>query len=232
MIKIALKTLTALLFSINCISAFAVEKITLTTQDWAPYQIYENGALSGFAVDIVSCALEKMKQPYEIEVYPWRRAQRMVELELADGFFTASQNEERDKYATISEVVAEQHWNWYLLKESPLNLSDASFKKEAKVAAMLGSNMLTWLKKSKYKEVGSSIDTEMLISDLLEKRYDAILANELVAKEVMQQMYIFEDQFQVHMFKNKPLGVYWSNKFLKDRPGFLPKFNAAVKKCR
>ncbi len=232
MIKIALKTLTAMLFSINCISAFSVEKITLTTQDWAPYQVFNNGVLSGHAVDVVSCALKKMKQPYEIEVYPWRRAQRMVELELADGFFTASQNEERDKYATISAVVAEQHWNWYLLKESPLNPNDASFKKQAKVGAMLGSNMYSWLKNNGYNLSGSSINTDALISDLLDKRYDAVLANDQVAKNIMKELDMIEGEFKIHKYKNKPLGVYWSNKFLAKRPGFLSKFNAAVKKCR
>ncbi len=232
MIKTSLKILIAMLFSINCITAFSAEKITLTTQDWAPYQIYNKGLLSGYAVDVVSCALKKMNQPYDIEVYPWRRAQRIVEMDMADGFFTASQNKARDKFATISTVVAEQRWNWYLLKENSINPSDASFKQQAKVGAMLGSNMYSWLKSSGYKLIGSSLTTEALISDLLEKRYDAVLANELVAKNVMKELDLFNDQLQVHKYKNKPLGVYWSNKFLAKRPKFLSKFNTAVKNCR
>ncbi len=232
MIKFALKTLAAMLFSLNCITAFSAEKITLTTQDWAPYQVFNNGILSGKAVDVVSCSLKAMKQEFEIEVYPWRRAQRIVELNMADGFFTASQNKERDKFATISTVVAEQRWNWYLLNKSTLNPNDASFKTDAKVAAMLGSNMYSWLKNSGYNLSGSSLNTDALISDLLEKRYDAVLANDQVAKNVMKEMDLFEDQFKIHKHKDKPLGVYWSNKFLAKRPEFLSKFNAAVKKCR
>lgn len=212
--------------------AYSAEKILLTTQVWPPYQTYENKVVDGFAVQVVKCVLEKMRQPYEISVYPWKRAQKMVEVGKAHGFFSASRNQIRDQYATISESIAEQKWTWFVLKGSSFNPMQDSFKQEANVAAMLGSNMITWLYENGYKVLSTPKDTESLIKALLMKRYDAMLANELVVDKVLEQMKLSPEQFQIYLYKDKPLGVYWSKKFLSENPMFLERFNMNIKMCR
>lgn len=232
-----MRTITLLIFiclslSVNFSDASPTEKILLTTQVWSPYQTYENNVLDGFAVQVVRCVLEKMEQPHEIRVYPWKRAQKMVKAGEAHGFFSASQNQIRDKYATISENIAEQNWNWYLLKESSLSPMNASFKKEARVAAMLGSNMLTWINKNGYNVTGTLKDTEVLIKTLLLKRHDAVLANELVVEKVMEKMKLSPERFHIYLNRIKPLGVYWSKNILSENPKFLERFNRFIKECR
>lgn len=221
-----------LLLSVNYSVAFSTNKILLTTQNWSPYQTYENNVLDGFAVNVVRCVLEKMEQPYEIKVVPWKRAQHLVETNMAHGFFSASKNKTRDQYATISEIIAEQKWNWYLLKESSLNPTNDSFRKEASVGGMLGSNMLTWLNTNRYKIKAQPNDTETLVKMLIFKRMDAILANELVMKNVLEKMKLSPEKFHIYLNRNKPLGVYWSKKFLLENPNFLKRFNRLIKECR
>ncbi len=230
--KITFVIVICLSFTIKCPEAFSTEKILLTTQVWPPYQTYENNVLDGFAVRVVTCVLEKMGRPYQIDVYPWKRAQKIVASGKAHGFFSASRNQMRDSYATISESIAEQKWNWYVLKGSSLTPVHDSFKKEAQVAAMLGSNMLTWLYENGYNVSGTPKDTEGLIKALLKKRYDAMLANDLVVEEVLQKMKLSPSQFLVFSNKDKPLGVYWSKKFLSENPEFLERFNAHIRVCR
>lgn len=232
MSKITFLIFICLSLSINYSDASSAKKVLLTTQKWPPYQKYENNVLGGFAVQVVRCVLKKMEQPYEVRVFPWKRAQKMVEYGEAHGFFSASQNEIRDQYATISETIAEQKWNWYLLNESSLNPADASFKKKATVAAMHGSNMLTWINKSGYKVTGTPKDTEALIKTLLKKRYDAVLANELVVNEVLEEMKLSPERFHIYLNRNKPLGAYWSKKYLSENPKFLERFNRFIKECR
>ncbi|MCP3925847.1 MAG: transporter substrate-binding domain-containing protein [Desulfobacterales bacterium] len=221
-----------LLLLINTSTASSKMKIILTTQNWPPYQVYENEILTGSAVQVVKCVLRKMEQPYEIKVFPWKRAQRMVERGEAHGFFSASQNNIRNQYAKISYSIASQKWNWYLLKENPMNPADESFKKKASVTAMFGSNMLLWLKKNGYKILGHTRDTELLIKLLVHKRVDAILVNELVAKKVLEKNKINPDKFNVFLNMNKPLCVYWSKTFLSENPAFHNQFNKMIEECR
>ena len=68
-------------------SAQAIERLTLATQIWTPYQtVDENGEIGGVAVDRVKCALRRMGQPYEIRVMRWDKAQLMVETGEMHGF--------------------------------------------------------------------------------------------------------------------------------------------------
>ncbi len=115
-------------------------KIILTTQSVPPYVICnKNGKFDGYAAKVVRYALEKMGQPYEIRIFPWNRAQMMVKEDRADGFFPASQNNTRDEYAVISATIAEQKWNWYLLKSNPSDPADPSFKEKATVGGFMGT---------------------------------------------------------------------------------------------
>ncbi len=217
--------------SFNVIAA-EDQEILLTTQDWPPYQTYIGSELTGAAVDVVRCAMEKLERPYRFEVYPWRRSQIMVMTSKAHGFFAASKSNERDEYATFSEIIAEQEWTWYLLKANKLDPKQDSFKEGAKVAAMIGSNMLSWLKNKNYKITKEHIDTEKLFIGLFDGEYDAILVNNLVAKHAINKLGLSKEQFSDVQHKYKPLGVYWSNEFLGVNPGFINNFNSMVIQCR
>lgn len=207
------------------------KKLLLATQQWPPYQTYNNNTLDGIAVRVVKCVLEKMNQPYEIKVYPWKRAQVMVERGKYHGFFAASKNEARDQYAVQSGVIAEQKWNWYVLNDSLLDPGDTSFKKKASVSARAGSNMRKWLEKNGYNIITEPKDTQSLFKILKVKRVDAVLGSELVAKDVIAKFNL-SDKIKIVLNRNKPLGVYFSKKFLSENPKFLEQFNRLIKECR
>ncbi|WNJ97696.1 transporter substrate-binding domain-containing protein [Vibrio ruber] len=211
---------------------YAAEKILLTTQIWPPYQVYHDHLLEGTAVTVVKNILEKMDVPYEIKVYPWERAQVMVQAGAAQGFFLASKNSKRDAYATFSEAIFPQKWNWYLLRNNPLNPNDESFKENACILVRFGSNMQHWLHANHYKAVGSFKNTDALLKALLAKRCDAMLANELAINNYLQKESLPPEIFKIYPNLNKPLGVYWSNKYLAENPEFLERFNRFVKQYK
>lgn len=206
-------------------------ELRLATQEWPPYQTYENEILDGEAVRIVKCILEKMGQPYKIDVFPWKRAQKLVEDGQYHGFFAASKNEERDGYATLSAPIALQKWNWYVSKKTAFDPDDASFKGTAAVAARFGSNMLEWLEENGYNVVVRPYTTEKIVELLARERIDAALASESVFEEIMASKQISPDKFHVVTHRNKPLGVYFSNDFLSGHPEFLQKFNETIGQC-
>lgn len=215
------------------------EKVILTTHNLYPYGSYPDednikmiadDTFKGVAVDRVRCVFNKMGIPLEIQVVPWRRAQLLVQRGLANGFFAASQKDSRDEYAVKSAIIADQKWNWYLLKESPLSPLDQSFKEKATVGGFLGANMLEWMKEHNYKVTTTPKDTEGLLKMLLAKRVDAVMANNYVMKALLQK-YGVEDQVKIYLNKNKPLSVYFSKEFLKSRPVFIETFNRTVPEC-
>lgn len=216
------------------------KKVVLTTHNLYPYGSYPKGndfsmiandSFRGVAVDVVRCVFLKMGIELEIHVVPWGRAQYMVRAGAADGFFAASQSAHRDEYAVMSDIIAEQNWNWYLLKENPLDPNDHSFKEQAIVSGFLGSNMLKWMEEHNYNIIGKPPTTEHLLKLILTKRVDAVMANNYVMAALLKK-YRAEDKVKIYLHKNKPLGIYFSKEFLDLYPGFLKRFNELVRECR
>jgi polar amino acid transport system substrate-binding protein len=205
--------------------------IIITTQNWKPYN-YEstNSNIEGIATEILIKTLNNMSVEYSIKIYPWARAQYLVEIGEADAFYSASINEKRNSYAVPSDSLLPQIWYWYLLQDSKLNPSDTKFKKDAKVGALLGSNMLNYIKSNNFNVDAQPTSTKSLTNMLLKKRLDAILVNDLVMKEYFHKQNISEVKFKKFLSKNKPLKVYFSKEFIRENPWFLDKFNETLKK--
>ena len=219
--------------------ALSQEKVILTTQNLYPYGSYPtedrqkvvaDETFKGVAVDRVRCVFKKMDIPLEIQVVPWRRAQRLVQRGLAEGFFAASQKDSRDEYAVKSAVIADQKWNWYLLKGNPLSPEDQTFKESATVGGFLGANMLEWMKEHNYNVTTTPKDTEGLLKMLLAGRVDAVMANNYVMQALLEK-HKAEDRVKIYLNMNKPLSVYFSKKFLNSQPMFIDNFNNLVAEC-
>jgi polar amino acid transport system substrate-binding protein len=219
--------------------ALSEEKVILTTHNLYPYGSYPPGekemviadeTFKGVAVDRVRCVLKKMDTPLEVQVVPWRRAQLLVKRGNADGFFAASQNESRDEFAVKTMSIADQQWNWYLLKENSLSPRDQSFKEKASVGGFVGANMLKWMQEQNYKVTAIPNDTEGLLKILLARRVDAVMANNYVMQALLQN-YGVEDQVKIYLNVDKPLFVYFSKEFIKSRPMFIEKFNNLIPEC-
>lgn len=205
------------------------ENITLATHNHCPYGCYDHdGNFDGYAVQTVRYALDKMKITLNLIVVPWERAQRMSRDEKVDGFFSASQSEERDRHGVISVDITTQKWNWYQLKDNPLDPNSKDFKQKALVAAFIGSNMLKWLKNNDYKVIADPPPAEHMFNMLLHKRFDAMLSNDLHSELYIREHNI-SNQIKSSFYKDMPVGVYFTNNFLKKHPDFLTKFNKYVK---
>jgi len=215
-------------------------KVRLTTHNLCPYGCYKESAANqqfedsnytGVAVDVVRCVFRKMDVSLEIIVVPWERAQRMVMHGKADGFFAASQKDSRDEFAVMSAIIADQKWQWYLLKENPLDPTRPSFKQQATVGGFLGANMLKWMEEKGYDVRARPVNTEALLKMLLSKRVDAIMANNYVM-EILLKKYGATNRVKTFVSKDKPLGVYFSKNFVSERPTFLEDFNGNISSCK
>lgn len=207
--------------------------LVLTSQDLAPLGSFDaEGNYGGIAYQVVAHVLGEMNIPYELRVLPWARAQNEVKLGRAHGFFAGSKNDERESYAVMSEIIADQQWVWYQLNSNYVDPQDPDFKTTRTVGSYIGANMLDWLYEEGYRVALSPRETESLFAMLLsEKRVDAILANNLVAAEIIQRDNL-QGLLTATVERSMPLGVYFSKAFISQNPDFLPEFNQRVLEYR
>lgn len=244
-----IKILMLAVFYCFCQSAIAQEvtrPIILATHNLCPYGCFATegpgladakrtkqdlSQFNGTAVDAVRCVFDKMDTPLTLKVVPWARAQNMAINGQADGFFAASSNEKRDQQGVKTDTIANQTWQWYLLLDNPLSAKQIDFKTVARVAGFYGSNMLHWLEQENYNVVSRPRNTEDLLNVLLLKRVDAVLANDQVMTALIRS-YKTPIKLKAYASKDKPLGVYFSNNFVKQQPNFVDKFNSFLPICK
>lgn len=212
-------------------SASQAETLHIATYHWPPYQTYQNKKLDGISVKVVKCVLEKMNQPYKISVLPSKRAKALVKEGQYDAYFSASIDETYEDFAVRSKAIAEQRWNWYTLKETLVDPTYFFFKENAYVSALSGSDMRKWLENNGYRLKTDPSQPESLFKLLEILRIDAALSSEEVAEPIIKNMDL-SDRINVTLVRNKPLGVYFSIKFISKHPDFLNKFNQLIKSCR
>ena len=220
------------------IGAHADETVRLATREWPPYQFLRDQKIQGSAVRTVECVLAAMNRSYAIDIFPWKRAQKLVENDTYHGFFAASHNIERDRYAVLSSPIAVQARSWYTLAERQLTPESEEFKWKYSVSADAASNMYNWLEINGYRVNTIANSSAQLFAQLLNRRTDAILVNEAVAHDYLQSV---SPAMRLRLKKHKTvgvpsnelqLGVYFSKKFLARNPGFLAQFNSKVAACR
>ncbi|GAL15265.1 hypothetical protein JCM19233_6283 [Vibrio astriarenae] len=232
-IKTRLKVATlALLLSVAPIGALAIERATLATQIWTPYQtVSEDGDIGGVTVDRVKCAFKKMGQPYEIRVMRWDRAQLMVESGEIHGFFAGSSNSRRAQYATPSQAIVSDNLAWFISPNIYSDINDETTKYSLRFGAKFNTNKWLSLKRDGYNVIRKPRDADSLLQMLWKGDLDVAYEYELVFEEAMKKANLPLDYFQRVRIKKQDLMVHFSKDFLREAPGFLNEFNAAVRQC-
>ncbi|MGF1747909.1 ABC transporter substrate-binding protein [Vibrio cionasavignyae] len=212
-------------------SVIGPSRLMLTTQDWSPYQYYQNAKMQGLAIDAVKCALGSMSQPYQLTMTNWSDAQLRVQNGSQHGFFIASDTQERNEYATLSTPIAEQTINWYFGSGVEPTITELS-KLNLKFSAKFGSNKWFWLKRQGFNVVKQPRDAKVLLTLLKRREIDIVLEDQLVFSKELESAGLANDYFRSKHLETKKMGVYFSNQFLNEYSGFLNSFNSAVKKCK
>lgn len=94
-------------------------RLHLVCDNWPPYQIVENGKVSGFSTAVVTEVLARMGvREIPLDVYPWKRAVRMLEKGDADGLFSANYTVERTEFSLYpEEAIVDSPWVMWVRKE-------------------------------------------------------------------------------------------------------------------
>lgn len=108
---------------------------------------------------------------------------------------------------------------------------DELTKVNLKFSAKFGSNKWFWLKRNGFNVVKQPRDAKVLLKLLKQRDIDVALEDEKVFESELKEASLPDDFFQSQLMDTQPMGVYFSNRFLKKYSGFLSAFNAATLKC-
>lgn len=214
---------------INFVSQGSLLRLDMAV--YPPYASVSDNQFSGFGYDRVINILEKAGIDYVIYPVPnFGRAFKNISDDVSDGFFLASQNRERDKYAVFSDPVSVSEWTWVARVDSEIEIKKGEyFDDDVKIGVQLNSNLEIWLKSKGYKVYANPSNVESLIMFLDKKRVDVIFLPKTIFYNILKKEGKYEEDYKTVVERTRNLGIYISDKYLEDNPKTIININKAIK---
>jgi len=227
--------LTGLLINLSLLSyASYAATLRLVAPQFPPYTSESEGIFSGIGIDLIKQVMQDINVEYELRSTPnYARALGELENGNADGFFLASENDQRNEVAQFSEPLLINHWSWFFRPDANYNTDSFAFKASARVASIHGSNTYKWLIERDYNVTTKANSTKNFTAMLLEKkRIDAVFLASIVFRKTLASNGYSADDYVEVFEKSKPFGIYISKAYLKEHPDFMARLNASILKVQ
>ena len=217
---------------VSASDALQPDTIHIASHELPPYHwLNADDQLVGPAYTSLSCIFDRLKQKFDIKVYPWPRAQELVRHQLSDGFFIASQNDKRDGYARFASPFYYDEWYFYSHRGRVFSVNDEDIKGRY-LGVLRGSNMEQWAKKHGYDNLLSAQDYAHLFKILKLERLDIVMATKGIFRAQIAAQGLDQEEFVAEKIRNLDMGIYFGNHFLAAYPSYIQRFNQASVFCR
>jgi len=176
------------LFSLAGIS-FA-EKIIVYSTVYPPYQIDDNGKLTGVNTEIIRAIFHNSGVPFEIKYVPWSRAQRIVgdDSRKNSAIYCLAKTKQRERKYKWVGVYFYQKVDFLTLKNSGVKIDSRDDVKKYIIGLVRGDMMTEQLKSQGYLNRYEIVRDDILnIKKLFKKRVQAIVTSELAAKYIAKE---------------------------------------------
>ncbi|WP_158088342.1 substrate-binding periplasmic protein [Colwellia chukchiensis] len=196
-----------------------------------PYSYSDQNKVVGIGPDLIKRVLNDSNIAYKITlVADYATAVQALKVELADGLLLASKSAARDELAVFTQPMMTNNWSWFLLKNTDFDVKSHTFKSQAIIGSIKGTNTYQWLQDNGYKVLALPQNARALVAMLKSKRIDAAF----VADVVFEYPLTTED---LSLFKKvkeleKPFGMYISRHYLRKHPTLLEQINRSIEKFR
>ncbi len=211
-------------------ASFAQEHkvLTLVSPHFPPYTYKANNKVVGLGPDLIRQVLDNTNIQYNIVmVEDYGEAVHVIKAKLADGMFLASQNAERDAIAVFTQPLLINKWSWFMLKDSVLDPKSETFKLQAGVGTIKGTNTYQWLKSNGYAVVASPSEVSSLVAMLTSRRIDAVFVSEVVFENELDEKTLLKLKKTLGMEKH--FSMYISHDYVKRHPESIDKINLSIK---
>lgn len=205
--------------------------VRLVTGILEPYQVYDqNQQLTGTGISAIQCLEKQSGLTFSVEVFPWKRAQELVERKKYDGFFVGSKNTKRDKYATFVGPLLHSFWQWYTVKDEKMEINPdgTPTSKDKIIGVVLGTNMHQWISSQPGYQVVAHTTSDQLFELLAAGRLDYVLATGAMYEESLKTL---DSQFNILVARSKPLGLYLGHHFMEQHKELAAKIEKGATQC-
>lgn len=207
----------------------AKSRLHLETTLIPPYQVMIDGQLKGSAVEVLQCALLQLPMTHTTNIVPWKRAKNNVRNGRSDGYFSVMRLPEMEPYARLSAPLMLEKWFWFAFDRKLFQRP--GFPSTVRIGVLRGSNQEGWLQEHQIPIAQSVNQLSSLLRLLSIRRIDTLLVDRQVMLQALEQRMGLEQPLARQFERYASLGVYFSNHFLQQTPGFIHHFNDAISHC-
>jgi len=177
-----------------CTDKTPVKPLKIACDDkFPPFEFLEGNKMSGLAVDLVKTFLDRMIITYNIESYPWKRAESMILSGEADALFSASYLDSRaDACWYPLEHLFESEYVFFIRKqdEGVLRYDDFEDLKFKHIGVTLGYSYseLFWMFLKETRNYTEATTDEQSLLMLVNSRCDYSIIEKNVGKSLLKAM--------------------------------------------
>lgn len=205
------------------------DTLTFVIPFFKPFTYVENGVFKGLGVERVETVLRECGYEIKIEQVPnYGRAVEEVRRGKSDGFFLATQNDERDSIAVFTHPIFINRWCWFVKEGSLLSKQRFREDKTLKIATPVNTNTHKWLKAEGYEEILPVNDLSSLVPLLLNDKVDAVFIAEEVFIYLMNDKKESVDSVKKYVQFSKPFGIYLAFPTIEKHEGIVEKLNTVI----
>lgn len=178
------RVLLAAAFACVSLGAAAADAIRIVTEEFPPYNLVENGKVTGFSTEVVEAVLKEVGVQAPIQVLPWARAYDIARNTENVLIYSITRTAARERLFKWVGVVAPSDWYLFALRERNVRLDrleDAQKHQVATVNEDAGEQYLVSKGFALGRNLQSSNKYEFNYEKLRLGRVDLWVANDLVA---------------------------------------------------
>lgn len=189
-IRHALRALVAVALCLASPMVAADEPVRIVTEEFPPYNLTENGRVTGFSTEVVQAVLTEIGEQAPIQVMPWARAYGIALNTPNVLIYSITRTSQREALFKWIGVVAPSDWYLFARRGSDIRLTqldDAKAYQTATVNEDAGEQYLVSNGFALGRNLQSSNKYEFNYEKLRMGRVDLWVANDLVAHYLVRQ---------------------------------------------
>ncbi|GGW50839.1 hypothetical protein GCM10008111_03470 [Alishewanella tabrizica] len=170
--------------------------------------------------------MQNVGQPYDVLDMPWLRARQELRLQRIDGYYTAILLNEMSPFGQLSAPLYLENWYWFVAPSA-----QRLPKEMRQYGVVRGSHQAKWFESLGITPTVEVNTAEELLLVLKRKRIDTVLMDLETFAEIAERVELTTEAYSSDFFRYVPLGVYFSSRYLQEKPDFLAAFNHNIPLC-
>ena len=176
-------------------NAYATDKLRFVTLEFAPFIYGKEKKVVGPGRDVIAAVCQKSAIECTYDIYPWRRAQALMNAGKADGMMVIGRNPDREKWLRFSPPMFRTEYGFFVRAQNPLAFTSIDQVAGYRVGVFAPSNTartLSGIRASMQRSGVAPIKIDMRPDDsagfrkLAVGRIDAVFSNRDRGRDIVR----------------------------------------------